>query len=111
MFMCVSCLFALISLCTRRGCDTMLVLITTYLQIAAVVFLTCGILACPLGLNSSFFRFYCGQLASAFYSGSCDMGWAYMLAIVGTSLSIFCPILSQLVEKRHTKYPLTESSI
>ncbi|KAL3857234.1 hypothetical protein ACJMK2_011926 [Sinanodonta woodiana] len=105
MFMCVSCLFSLISLCVPKGCDTAIVLITTYLQTAAdlnvkrhfsfsVVFLTCGILSCPFGFNSRFFRSYCGQSASVFYSGTCDMGWAYMLAIVGTSLSAFCPILS-----------------
>ncbi|KAK3582933.1 hypothetical protein CHS0354_019937 [Potamilus streckersoni] len=98
MFLCISCLFTLISLCIRRGCDTIVILMTSYLQTAAVVFLICGIISFPFGLSSDYFRHYCGESASIFHSDICSVGWAYMLAIVGTALSVFCPILSHFVD-------------
>ncbi|KAL3857235.1 hypothetical protein ACJMK2_011927 [Sinanodonta woodiana] len=98
MFLTVSFLFALLSLSIRKGCDTTLVFMCTYIQILAVVFLLSGILSFPFGLSSSYFQHYCGVSASIFYPGSCHISWAYMLAIAASSLSIFCPILSRFVE-------------
>ena len=52
----------------------------------------------PVGLGSQYFRFYCGDAASDFRSGDCNMGWKYMLAIARNALSILCPIFSYFSE-------------
>ncbi|XP_060077287.1 LHFPL tetraspan subfamily member 7 protein-like [Ylistrum balloti] len=68
----------------------------TYLQTSAVLILTSALLTYPLGMNSPFFHYYCGPRAEVYNAGQCSMGWSYMLAMMGTALSIFCPILWNL---------------
>ena len=59
----------------------------------SVILMLSALFAYPLGLRSYFFRYYCGQEADIYNAAQCSMGWAYMLAVMGTSLSMFCPIL------------------
>jgi hypothetical protein len=56
--------------------------------------MTAGLLIYPIGLESPFFRYYCGTTAGMYNAGHCKMGWSYMLAAMGTALAVFCPILS-----------------
>ena len=90
----------------RIICNNIL-LITIYLMIIyndsfsffsfSVFVMTAGLLIYPLGLPSEFFQHYCGESVGIFRSGYCQIGWSYMLAIMGVCLAIFCPVLS-----RHT---------
>ena len=59
-----------------------------------------GLLIFPLGLGSKFSRHYCGDGAAAYHSGHCLIGWSYMLGIMGTALSVFCPFLSQFTDMK-----------
>ncbi|XP_033748026.1 transmembrane protein 211-like [Pecten maximus] len=79
----------------------------TYLQTSAVLILTSALLVYPLGMTSPFFRYYCGPTAEVYNAGQCSMGWSYMLAVMGTALSIFCPILWNLrdFKSEHDDYP------
>ncbi|OWF35495.1 transmembrane protein 211-like [Mizuhopecten yessoensis] len=79
----------------------------TYIQTSAVLILTSALIAYPLGMTSPFFRYYCGPTAEVYNAGQCSMGWSYMLAIMGTALSIFCPILWNLrdFKSEHDDYP------
>lgn len=52
-----------------------------------------ALLTYPLGFGSPFFRYYCGAGAGPYDTGQCSVGWSFMLAIMGVSLSVFCPIL------------------
>ena len=64
----------------------------------AVLIMVAGLLIYPLGLESSFFRHYCGDAASSYHSGQCMIGWSYMLGIMGAALSVFCPFLAQFTD-------------
>ena len=66
----------------------------------SVLIMVAGLLIFPLGFGSNFFRHYCGGLASAYDTGHCLIGWSYMLGIMGTALSVFCPFLSQFTDMR-----------
>ena len=51
----------------------------------------------PTGLDSSFVHHYC--LGARMYdTGQCQIGWAYMLAMIGTALAIFSPFLAQYTD-------------
>ncbi|KAK7462009.1 hypothetical protein BaRGS_00038566 [Batillaria attramentaria] len=65
-----------------------------------ILIMIAGLLIFPLGFGSTFFRHYCGDFASAYDTGHCLIGWSYMLGIMGTALSVFCPFLSQFTDMR-----------
>ena len=62
----------------------------------------------PVGLGSHYFRYYCGETATVFYSGDCSMGWSYMISIMSVSLSIFCPILWCFRELKWDEFQIKE---
>ena len=62
-----------------------------------VLIMIAGLVIYPLGLDSSFVRHYCRQ-ARMYHAGSCQIGWSYLLGIVGTALAIFTPFLSQYTD-------------
>ncbi|PVD32822.1 hypothetical protein C0Q70_08269 [Pomacea canaliculata] len=66
----------------------------------AVLIMIAGLLIFPMGFGSTFFRHYCGDFASSYDTGHCLIGWSYMLGIMGTALSVFCPFLSQFTDMR-----------
>ena len=65
----------------------------------AVMILILGLVVYPMGLDSRFVAHYCPG-AGTYSSGQCFIGWAYMLAIMGTALSVFCPFLSQYTDMK-----------
>ncbi len=67
------------------------------ISVVPVVIMIAGLVAFPVGLDSQFVRHYCRD-ARAYHGGSCQIGWAFLLAIVGTSLSVFTPFLSQYTD-------------
>jgi len=58
-----------------------------------VVLLIVSLLGFPLGFTSGFVRHHCGPSASVYSPGDCEIGWAYALVLVSTSLSLYCPVL------------------
>ncbi|KAK2149060.1 hypothetical protein LSH36_469g00028 [Paralvinella palmiformis] len=56
-----------------------------------------GLAIYPLGLDTKFVRHYCSS-ARMYDAGDCQIGWSYLLGIVGTSLAIFTPFLSQYTD-------------
>ena len=56
-----------------------------------------GLAIYPLGLDTKFVRHYCSS-ARLYDAGDCQIGWSYLLGIVGTSLAIFTPFLSQYTD-------------
>ncbi|XP_045130742.1 LHFPL tetraspan subfamily member 7 protein-like [Eriocheir sinensis] len=75
------------------------------IQAAAVSLQAVGLVLYPLGLGSPFARLQCGDSASVYASGSCELGYAYMLALVATALAAYCPVLARLVTyKDYTDY-------
>ncbi|XP_039218185.1 transmembrane protein 211 [Crotalus tigris] len=84
--------------CERRFCT-----LAGYIQTAAVFIMGFGLLVYPFGLGSSAVRTHCED-SSIYYAGSCQLGWGYMLAIVGVMLSVFLPFFAKYAPKDHP-YP------
>ncbi|XP_038615233.1 transmembrane protein 211 [Tachyglossus aculeatus] len=82
-------------LCERRVCT-----LAGYMQMAAVFIMAAGLLVYPFGLNSSTVKKYC-ENANIYYAGDCQIGWGYMLAIVGVMLSVFLPFFAKYAPKEH----------
>ncbi len=56
-----------------------------------------GLTILPLGLRSPLVRQYCGR-TRLYDAAYCQVGWAYMLAIIGTALAMFSPFLAQYTD-------------
>ena len=67
------------------------------LNIFAAVILVASVTSFPVGLDSKFAKHYCPG-AKLYWGGTCQPGWAYILAVMSTALSIFCPFLSQYTD-------------
>lgn len=65
-----------------------------------VVIMASGLLVYPFGLNSSLVKSFCGD-SDMYYAGECQIGWGYMLAIVGVMLTIFLPFFAKYAPKEH----------
>lgn len=95
----VSSLLAIITIflpsggCERRACT-----LAGYMQMAAVFIMAAGLLVYPFGLNSNLVRSFCGE-ADIYYAGECQIGWGYMLAIVGVMLTVFLPFFAKYAPK------------
>lgn len=57
-----------------------------------------GLLVYPFGLNSSLVRSFCGD-SDIYNAGECQIGWGYMLAIVGVLLTVFLPFFAKYAPK------------
>ncbi|XP_067670632.1 LHFPL tetraspan subfamily member 2 protein-like [Haliotis asinina] len=101
ILMCVSALLTVFVLCVDKPKHRRLALINGYLQTVAVLIMAAGLLMYPLGFSTPFFQYYCGEAAGPYSTGHCQIGWSYMLAIMGVSLSIFCPILSNFADVKY----------
>ena len=60
----------------------------------AVALLLVSLILYPFGLDSAFVKQQCGSSSGYFNSGSCQIAWGYMLAIVSTVLLLFCPMIA-----------------
>ncbi|XP_078536064.1 LHFPL tetraspan subfamily member 7 protein-like [Lissotriton helveticus] len=83
-------------LCERRTCT-----LAGYMQTAAVFIMASGLLVYPFGLNSATVKEYC-ENSSIYYAGDCQIGWGYMLAIVGVMLAVFLPFFAKYAPREHT---------
>ncbi|XP_060115048.1 LHFPL tetraspan subfamily member 7 protein isoform X1 [Heteronotia binoei] len=81
--------------CERRVCT-----LASYIQTAAVFIMGSGLLVYPFGLGSATVQRRC-ENASLYYAGDCQIGWGYMLAIVGVMLSVFLPFFAKYAPKEH----------
>ncbi|XP_042298321.1 transmembrane protein 211 [Sceloporus undulatus] len=79
--------------CERRVCT-----LAGYIQTAAVFIMGSGLLVYPFGLSSEAVRRRCED-AGIYYAGDCQIGWGYMLAIVGVMLSVFLPFFAKYAPK------------
>uniref|UniRef100_A0A670KL67 Transmembrane protein 211 n=1 Tax=Podarcis muralis TaxID=64176 RepID=A0A670KL67_PODMU len=59
-----------------------------------------GLLVYPFGLGSTAVQRHC-ENSSIYYAGDCQIGWGYMLAIVGVMLSVFLPFFAKYAPKEH----------
>ncbi|XP_046356016.1 LHFPL tetraspan subfamily member 2a protein-like isoform X1 [Haliotis rubra] len=100
VLMCLSAFLALCNTSMVKENTRRVALVSGYMQAIAVLIMIAGLLIFPLGFGSSYFRHYCGDTASAYDSGHCLIGWSYMLGIMGTALSMFCPFLSQFTDMK-----------
>ncbi|XP_067422136.1 LHFPL tetraspan subfamily member 7 protein [Emydura macquarii macquarii] len=82
-------------LCERRVCT-----LAGYMQTAAVFIMASGLLVYPFGLNSATVKKFC-ENSGIYYAGDCQIGWGYMLAIVGVMLSVFLPFFAKYAPKEH----------
>ncbi|XP_066551855.1 LHFPL tetraspan subfamily member 7 protein [Amia ocellicauda] len=81
--------------CERRVCT-----LAGYMQTAAVFIMAAGLLVYPFGLSSTLVKSFCGN-SSIYYAGECQIGWGYMLAIVGVMLTLFLPFFAKYAPKEH----------
>uniref|UniRef100_A0A8C0FUR6 Transmembrane protein 211 n=1 Tax=Bubo bubo TaxID=30461 RepID=A0A8C0FUR6_BUBBB len=60
-----------------------------------------GLLVYPFGFNSATVKRFC-ENSDIYYAGDCQIGWGYMLAIVGviTSITIKSPLLLKKKKKK-----------
>ncbi|XP_077150323.1 LHFPL tetraspan subfamily member 7 protein-like [Ranitomeya variabilis] len=97
----MSCLLAIVTLFLPSGlCERRLCTLAGYMQTAAVFIMASGLLVYPFGLNSATVKKYC-ENSSIYYAGDCQIGWGYMLAIVGVMLSVFLPFFAKYAPKEH----------
>ena len=61
--------------------------------------MTAALLIFPVGFQSRVVRHYCHN-TGMYHTGICELGWAYVLAIIGTALAMFLPYLSQYTDFR-----------
>ncbi|XP_057676132.1 LHFPL tetraspan subfamily member 7 protein [Corythoichthys intestinalis] len=80
------------------GCERRICTLAGYMQMAAVFIMAAGLLVYPFGLNSSLVRSFCGN-SDVYNAGECQIGWGYMLAIVGVMLTIFLPFFAKYAPK------------
>ncbi|CAH2219667.1 Hypothetical predicted protein [Pelobates cultripes] len=98
----MSCFLAIVTLFLPSGlCERRLCTLAGYMQTAAVFMMGSGILVFPFGLNSTTVKKYC-ENSSIYYAGDCQIGWGFMLAIVGVMLSVFLPFFAKYAPKEHT---------
>jgi hypothetical protein len=64
------------------------------LSLNTVFFLLLSLLMFPCGFGSDFVKQHCGPSAGFYMTGDCEVGWAYALLIVCTSLALYCPALA-----------------
>ncbi|XP_025903690.1 transmembrane protein 211 [Nothoprocta perdicaria] len=81
--------------CERRACA-----LAGYVQAAAVFIMASGLLVYPFGFNSATVKRFC-ENSDIYYAGDCQIGWGYMLAIVGVMLSVFLPFFAKYAPKEH----------
>ncbi|OCT91151.1 hypothetical protein XELAEV_18014208mg [Xenopus laevis] len=97
----MSCLLAIVTLFLPSGlCERRLCTLAGYMQTAAVFIMASGLVVYPFGLNSTTVKKYC-ENSSIYYAGDCQIGWGYMLAIVGVMLSVFLPFFAKYAPKEH----------
>ncbi|KAM4619781.1 LHFPL tetraspan subfamily member 7 protein [Polymixia lowei] len=95
----VSSLLAIITIfLPSGGCERRICTLAGYMQMAAVVIMGSGLLVYPFGLNSTLVRSFCGD-SDIYYAGDCQIGWGYMLAIVGVMLTLFLPFFAKYAPK------------
>ncbi|XP_053702222.1 LHFPL tetraspan subfamily member 7 protein [Synchiropus splendidus] len=95
----VSSLLAIITIfLPSGGCERKVCTLAGYMQMASVFIMAAGLLVYPFGLNSSVVRSFCGN-SDIYYAGDCQIGWGYMLAIVGVMLTIFLPFFAKYAPK------------
>ncbi|XP_034033679.1 transmembrane protein 211 [Thalassophryne amazonica] len=95
----VSSLLAIITIfLPGGGCERRICTLAGYMQMAAVFIMAAGLLVYPFGLNSTLVRSFCGH-SDIYYAGECQIGWGYMLAIVGVMLTVFLPFFAKYAPK------------
>uniref|UniRef100_A0A667YL45 Si:dkey-35m8.1 n=1 Tax=Myripristis murdjan TaxID=586833 RepID=A0A667YL45_9TELE len=95
----VSSLLAIITIfLPSGGCERRICTLAGYMQMAAVFIMGSGLLVYPFGLNSALVRSFCGD-SDIYYAGECQIGWGYMLAIVGVMLTLFLPFFAKYAPK------------
>ncbi|KAM3868547.1 LHFPL tetraspan subfamily member 7 protein [Diretmus argenteus] len=95
----VSSLLAIITIfLPSGGCERRICTLAGYMQMAAVFIMGSGLLVYPFGLNSTLVRSFCGN-SDIYYAGECQIGWGYMLAIVGVMLTLFLPFFAKYAPK------------
>ncbi|XP_041349466.1 LHFPL tetraspan subfamily member 2 protein-like [Gigantopelta aegis] len=108
VFQCVAAIVSVGVVFLRKRWHRRLAVADGYLQTVAVLIMTAGLLMFPMGFDTPFFRYYCGEKSGQYNSGHCSIGWSYMLAILGVAISIFCPILSNLTDAKHNEDDMFE---
>ncbi|XP_041947045.1 LHFPL tetraspan subfamily member 7 protein [Alosa pseudoharengus] len=95
----VSSLLAIITIFLPSGtCERRVCTLAGYMQMAAVFIMASGLLVYPFGLNSNLVKSFCGS-SDIYYAGECQIGWGYMLAIVGVMLTLFLPFFAKYAPK------------
>uniref|UniRef100_A0A8C9FU08 Transmembrane protein 211 n=1 Tax=Pavo cristatus TaxID=9049 RepID=A0A8C9FU08_PAVCR len=69
-----------------------------FLFSSPVFIMASGLLVYPFGFNSATVKRFC-ENSDIYYAGDCQIGWGYMLAIVGVMLSVFLPFFAKYAPK------------
>ncbi|XP_060064585.1 LHFPL tetraspan subfamily member 2a protein-like [Ylistrum balloti] len=100
ILLCCGAFLAVTTSCIPSDVVKTVTVMAGYVQFIGVLVMMSGLLIYPLGLGSKFMKFHCGAGTRMYHSGDCHIGWSFMLAIVGTSLAIFCPVLSHFTDMK-----------
>ncbi|KAJ7997105.1 hypothetical protein DPEC_G00225480 [Dallia pectoralis] len=97
----VSSLLAIVTIfLPSGGCERRICTLAGYMQMASVFIMGSGLLVYPFGLNSTLVKSFCGD-SDIYSAGDCQIGWGYMLAIVGVMLTLFLPFFAKYAPKEH----------
>ncbi|XP_071181238.1 LHFPL tetraspan subfamily member 2a protein-like [Mytilus edulis] len=94
---------AFLAVCTSCiPCDVVrtVTVMAGYVQFVAVLVMIAALFIYPLGFGSSFIRQYCGSKSVMYQAYDCSIGWSFVLAVTGTCLAMFCPVLSRFTDMK-----------
>ena len=72
--------------------------IDTFLCLFTAILFTTAILFYMVGLDSPNVKLVCGPTSTVFQTGSCQIGWSYLLLIFTSSLCFILPVLSHYID-------------
>lgn len=102
ILLCCGAFLAVCTSCIPNDAVKSVTVMAGYVQFIAVLVMIAGLFIYPLGFNSKFIRKHCGGGSSMYNSDQCEVGWGLILAVVGTALAMFCPVLSHYTDMQTT---------
>lgn len=91
----ISFFIGIVAYCKPRIKGVSIFLTAFWFQIVAAVCIVAGIFIFPVCFGSEFYKNLCGRTyADIYQAGVCEIGYAYIIAMISTSLTLYLPSLA-----------------
>lgn len=101
-----ACLLVLVALTSLFGCcvrklfNTVVMAITTSFQILGAVLFVVSLVIFPAGMDEPPVQELCGAAAGKYNKADCDIGWAFIVIIVGTVFALIAGVFFSWTTRR-----------